>query len=191
MLLVSEAEFSDSSVAYNTQCSSRHVPSFMPVTQLPLSPGPSSLWSDQLLKQHHVENNTVCLRTSLIFVGCQGTNPGQEKDGLFMGLEKANRFPVLCQVLVSGETAWISENSHSGTLCLMMSSVGLEGACGCCTHPCHRRGSLNSKRKKTTQNTTFPFKSREEFKRVWGLPANGRKHFNSSSLSPLLCSLIY
>ena len=33
-LLVSELKFSDSSVAYNTQCSSHHIPSLVPITQL-------------------------------------------------------------------------------------------------------------------------------------------------------------
>ena len=38
ILLVSEVEFSDSSVAYNTQCSLYHMPSLMPITQLPHPP---------------------------------------------------------------------------------------------------------------------------------------------------------
>ena len=38
MLLVSGVEFSDSLVAYNTQCSLHHAPFLMPTTQLPHSP---------------------------------------------------------------------------------------------------------------------------------------------------------
>ena len=38
VLLASEVEFSDSSVAWNTQCTCHHVSSFVPVTQLPHLP---------------------------------------------------------------------------------------------------------------------------------------------------------
>ena len=45
VMLVSRVEFSDSSLTYNTQCSSRQVPSLMPITHLAHPPSPLSLFS--------------------------------------------------------------------------------------------------------------------------------------------------
>ena len=55
--LVSEVEVSDSSVVYNTQCSSHHMPSLMPVAHLPFIHLPSS--NPQLVPS--IQSFLVCL----------------------------------------------------------------------------------------------------------------------------------
>lgn len=84
-------------------------------------------------KEHSMPKDLIHL------VGFPLANPGQEKEGLLIGSGKANGFPILCQLLVTGSDClklWESwaplRLTRECNDWLMMSALGTGGA-----HSCH------------------------------------------------------